>query len=74
MVVFYHGDMDGIVSANIYLRNVPNLITDITVKLYEFEYDKEDQILKVPIGINGSEEIIFVDCCPNKEILDYQVK
>lgn len=74
MVVFYHGDMDGIVSANIYLRNVPNLITDITVKLYEFEYDKEDQVLKVPIGTNGSEEIIFVDCCPNKEILDYAIK
>ena len=44
MLIFYHGDMDGIAAANIYLENI-TYATETKIKAYEFEYNKEDSIL-----------------------------
>lgn len=72
MIIFYHGDMDGIAAANLYIENA-TYNTETKIKAYEFEYDKEDLILDVPIVSGRKEDIIFVDCCPNDKILQYVI-
>lgn len=69
MIVFYHGDMDGIAAANIYLQE-HRMETYIKIKAFEFLYDKEDDILK-KVGVGYiREDIVFVDCCPTEETLE----
>ena len=70
MLIFYHGDMDGIASANTYLEN--NIYpTETKIKAFEFEYSKEKLIFDAPIATGNTEDIIFVDCCPNEDVLDF---
>lgn len=71
MLIFYHGDMDGIAAANIYLENI-TYATETKIKAYEFEYDKEDSILNLKIT-GKQEDVIFVDCCPNEHILQHLI-
>lgn len=74
MIIFYHGDMDGIVSAHLYFKGRYDNSESLTIKFIEFEYDKEKDILTMPIAKYIPEEIVFVDCCPNEEILQYLIK
>lgn len=74
MIVFYHGDMDGIVSAHLYFKKVDSRINDLVVKTFEFEYDKEKDILTNPSINNVAEDVIFVDCCPNEDVLQYLIE
>ena len=77
MYVFYHGDMDGIASCNLYIRQ--NLIKDFQaltrISVYKFEYDKQQAIIDVFKRTMGSgqnnEEVVFVDCCPNEDVLKF---
>ena len=71
MLIFYHGDMDGIAAANIYLENI-TYATETKIKAYEFEYNKEDSILNLKTS-GKQEDIIFVDCCPSEHILQYLI-
>lgn len=72
MLLFYHGDMDGIVSAFLYVKNIKPTC-EIQVRYIEFEYDKQELIKKLPIGIK-LEDCVFVDCCPNEDILNFLLK
>ena len=81
MIVFYHGDMDGIASANILLNKIVKPSTlSVDLKKFkepkdfivEFDYNKQDELENV--DFNGNSIIYFVDCCPDKEILDYFIR
>ncbi len=77
MIVFYHGDMDGIVSANMYIRMVDNGYNENVkrfLKVIEFEYDKQDLILDAVKKASAINPIVFVDCCPDEEILQQIVE
>lgn len=76
MKVFYHGDMDGIASANI-LGNeiVPrNTKNDALTKkrqeeiFIEFDYNKQQDLKNIQLPKN--EIVYFVDCSPDQEVLD----
>lgn len=80
MKVFYHGDMDGIASANILLNKIVKYRTlneelqhtapeDFII---EFDYNKQQKVEDVDIFHN--ESVYFVDCCPDKETLDNTIK
>ncbi len=69
MIIFYHGDMDGIASANIFINNCINMgHTNFTP--IEFIYDKQNLITDIDFK---DKECVFVDCCPNAEVLNYVV-
>lgn len=77
MKIFYHGDMDGIVSANVLLNGIVLENTFIQNRkragsedkvLIEFDYNKQQAIDESQM--NKQEHIYFVDCSPDKEILD----
>ena len=70
MVIFYHGDMDGIAAAHLYLKDTPNFYMIRTV---EFEYDKQPSILEALRNINAKSEVIFLDCCPDEDILEAMI-
>lgn len=73
MYIYYHGDMDGIVSAHFY-TSAFKVKSSTTIKTFEFEYSKEDAILDtLKVGSNNN-TIVFVDCCPSEEILDKVIK
>lgn len=72
MTIFYHGDMDGIAAASIYLHK-DSYNSEVKVRFFEFEYDKQDFIRTILYG-NATEDVIFVDCCPDKDIILYLVK
>ena len=42
MVIFYHGDMDGIAAANLYINKISSVNV---IRAIEFEYDKQPLIL-----------------------------
>lgn len=80
MKVFYHGDMDGIVSAFLLCTTIVNwdnveemMFQSNNLKCagaFEFDYNKQDKI-KDMFPKKTKESVYFVDCSPNKELLDY---
>lgn len=70
MVIFYHGDMDGIAAAHLYLKDTPNFYM---IRTIEFEYDKQPSILEALRNINAKSEVIFLDCCPDEDILEAMI-
>ena len=78
MKLFYHGDMDGIASAYILLNNIVPQETrsDALIRmkkqndvLIEFDYNKQQDLKN--IQFQSRENVYFVDCSPDKDILDY---
>ena len=69
MKIFYHGDMDGIVAGYL-LCNETLGGTNHPEKreLYEFDYNNQKKI--DDLSYDRQENIFFVDCAPDKEILD----
>lgn len=72
MYIFYHGDMDGIVSAHIFLENYLKSFASYVpvIEMREFRYDQEDEVLNIKLNQSKEELVTFVDCCPSKEILN----
>lgn len=76
MKLFYHGDMDGIASASILLHKIISVKTIFsTLKkkseedtIIEFDYNKQQDLKN--LELHTTETVYFVDCCPDKEILD----
>lgn len=66
MVIFYHGDMDGIAAANLYINKISSVNV---IRAIEFEYDKQPLILEALKNTKVNNEIIFLDCCPDEDIL-----
>lgn len=68
MKVFYHGDMDGIVSG--YLLHRGELYDKFiqSIELYEFDYNTQG--IFDNLSYDKHENIYFVDCSPDKDILD----
>lgn len=69
MKIFYHGDMDGIVSAAILLdRIIPRSATKDNALVYEFDYNNQSML--EDLDYDRREDVYFVDCSPDKTLLD----
>lgn len=68
MKVFYHGDMDGIVAATILYRDILLDPVSVHCELYEFDYNNQ-QMLE-DLDYDRRENIYFVDCSPDEELLN----
>lgn len=74
MKVFYHGDMDGIASGYLLCKNIIPKQTVVDAKkagnnFIEFDYNKQQNLMNM--YLNHSENVYFVDCSPDEEVLNY---
>lgn len=72
MKIFYHGDMDGIVSAHILWNGIvpygsATHMKNLDEVFVEFDYNKQQDLESLEIAVN--ETIYFVDCSPSEELL-----
>lgn len=73
MVIFYHGDMDGISAANLYYRHCVSIET--FTDFIEFEYENQNVVIemvnKYAKRNNNMMVFVFVDCFPDEYIVKY---